>query len=417
MSRPHARLELRAWVLMAVPMGLLTGGVAGVLVNTIFSGRAVEWLLVPAVAVATGAASLANVFSMLWSHWSRGRDKVRSLARLQALLAACLLLMACVPKSSLGLALLIVAIVAAQALWCGIVTIRGSIWRMNYTREARTVFVARNQMLATACVAAIGAFAGYAVDLDVDAFRALFVAGALFAFASMTQQRRLKVRRGGQLLAAERLAGQGQRFSPATYLSILREDRPYRQYMLCMMVFGSGNLMVTALLILVLTQNLGVSGFTQVLITASLPQLLTPLTTPFWGRLLSRRHIVRFRTVNSRMFVGAMCAYLTGAALGLMPLLWLGAILQGSGVAGGSLGWALGHNDFAPEHRAADYLGLHISLTGVRGLVAPLLGVGLHGLLEAWQPGAGLWALALPLTLTTTGSLGFHVMARHTPTD
>jgi hypothetical protein len=114
------------------------------------------------------------------------------------------------------------------------------------------------------------------------------------------------------------------------------------------------------------------------------------------------------------MFVGAMFSYLAGAVLGFVPLLFIGALLQGSGVAGGSLGWALGHNDFAPEEKAADYLSLHITLTGLRGLVAPLLGVGLHGLLERGSPGAGVWALGLPCLLTTTGSIGFHLMIKHT---
>jgi hypothetical protein len=53
-------------------------------------------------------------------------------------------------------------------------------------------------------------------------------------------------------------------------------------------------------------------------------------------------------------------------------------------------------------------------LTGLRGLVAPLLGVGLYGLLELATPGAGVWALALPCLLTTSGSIGFHLMAKHT---
>ena len=37
MSRPHAQLELKAWTLQAVPTGVLAGGVAGVLVNTVFA--------------------------------------------------------------------------------------------------------------------------------------------------------------------------------------------------------------------------------------------------------------------------------------------------------------------------------------------------------------------------------------------
>jgi hypothetical protein len=412
MSRPHAWLELRTWLLMAVPMGLVTGGVAGVTVNTLFDGVAPEWLLGLAVALATGAASLANVFSMLWSHWSQGRAKVAALARLQTQLGACLAAMACVPLNAWGLVLMLAAILASQALWCGIVTIRASIWRVNYARAARTVFAARNQVLVSACTAGVGAAAGFVLDLDIDAFRWLFAAASGFAFASVAVLKRVRVRRQRQLLAAEQRVSQGRSFSPALFLSILRDDRSYRNYMICMMVFGSGNLMITALLILVLTNNLGVASFTQVLITASVPTLLVPITTPTWGRILARHHVVEFRTISSRFFVAAMLCHLGGATLGSITLLWLGAILQGTAMGAGQLGWNLGHNDFAPDERVAEYLGLHMTLTGLRGLVAPVLGVGLYGLLENWRIGAGVWALALPFALTTSGAIGFHYLNR-----
>jgi hypothetical protein len=79
----------------------------------------------------------------------------------------------------------------------------------------------------------------------------------------------------------------------------------------------------------------------------------------------------------------------------------------GIAIGGGMLGWNLGHNDFAPEARVADYLGLHVSLTGIRGLLAPLLGVLLYGTVDAVAPGQAGLALLLPLTLTTAGSIGF----------
>ena len=69
-------------------------------------------------------------------------------------------------------------------------------------------------------------------------------------------------------------------------------------------------------------------------------------------------------------------------------------------IGGGMLGWTLGHNDFAPEEQVADYLGLHVSLTGLRGLVAPLIGVWVYWTLERAGPGLGRWALLLPLAFS-----------------
>ena len=412
MSRPHAWLELRVWALMALPMGILASGVTGVLVNTIFAGRVTEWALPIAVALVSGAGPLANVGSVLWSHWSRGKEKVAALTRLQGAFGACLLLVAAVPLSDAGLLVMVAAILAAQNVWCGIITIRASIWQLNYSRMARTSFAARNQVIVSVVMSAIGAGAGWLLDLDPESFRLLFVLTGACAFASLLQSRGIRVRRQRQMLAAELRGGAGRNFQPRLFWAILRDDRLYRDYMICMMIFGSGNMMLVAPLVLVLTNNLGASSFEQVVIAAALPTLLMPFATPFWARMLATNHVIAFRSNNSRWYVAASLLILAGAVLAYMPLLWIGSALLGIGIAGGSLGWNLGHNDFAPDDRATDYLGLHISLTGLRGLVAPLLGVAAYGALERWRPGAGTWALALPLALTAVGAIGFQIMSR-----
>jgi hypothetical protein len=414
MSRPHAALELRVWALMAFPIGMLTGGVAGVLANTVFAAAVPSWALAIAVALLTGAGSLANVGSVFWAHWSLGRPKVPAVRRLQALFAGCLLTAAVAPLTAPGLVLLVTAIIAAQILWCGIVTIRASVWRLNYKRSDRTVFAARNQVSVSLIHAATAALAGGLVAADPAWFRWLLVLASLAALAARGRLRAVRVRRQRRLLAAERRRRSDGGFSARSYWSILRDDPLYRRYMICMMVLGSGNLMYTAPLILIMADGLGISSFSQVLVTAGLPTLIMPLATPVWARVLAREHVIRFRIRNSRWYAAAIAAALAGVTLQSLPVLLAAAVLLGIGSGGGTLGWQLGHNDFAPDERVAEYLGLHVSLTGIRGLLAPLIGVGLHGWLEAWRPGAGAWTLLLPLGLTTSGALGFwHLGRRH----
>jgi hypothetical protein len=412
MSRPHAGLELRVWALMAVPMGVLASGVSGVLVNTVFSGSARAWALSAAVALATGSGPLANMSSVVWSHWSRGKDKIRAATALQAGLALSLLLAAAAPLNTAGLALLIGAVLLAQVLWCGIITIRASIWRANYGREARTTFAARSQIFVSLIMAAVGAGAGAILDFDAALFRGLYAAIGLTAFASLLALRRVRVRRQRQLLAAETQHPDDAGFRPAAFVAILRHDALYRTYLTWMMVLGSGNLMLIAPLILVLDDRFGMPKFSQVLLTASLPMALVPAAIPFWARTLARRHVIGLRAVNSRLYAAASLCVVIGAVQGFVPLLWLGSALLGIGAGGGTLGWNLGHNDFAPPERVAEYLGLHVTLTGIRGLIAPLVGVALYNALEHRHPGAGVWSLALPAALTTTGSLGFNLLSR-----
>jgi hypothetical protein len=87
-------------------------------------------------------------------------------------------------------------------------------------------------------------------------------------------------------------------------------------------------------------------------------------------------------------------------------------LLTGIADSGGVLAWNLGHNDFAKDHNASHYMGVHVTLTGIRGLIAPFLGVGIYQLLESWRPGSGVWTFLPCLILNSTGAMGFVMMAR-----
>jgi hypothetical protein len=94
----------------------------------------------------------------------------------------------------------------------------------------------------------------------------------------------------------------------------------------------------------------------------------------------------------------------------MAALLWLSALLFGIATAGANLGWNLGHNDFASLGKVQQYMGVNVTLTGMRGLIAPPLGVLAYTALERVAPGAGRYALVLPIAMTLTGAIGFNRM-------
>jgi hypothetical protein len=57
-------------------------------------------------------------------------------------------------------------------------------------------------------------------------------------------------------------------------------------------------------------------------------------------------------------------------------------------------------------------MALHVTLTGIRGLLAPPVGILLYHALENWRPGAGAWALLMPLLLIAAGAVEFNAMRR-----
>jgi hypothetical protein len=87
-------------------------------------------------------------------------------------------------------------------------------------------------------------------------------------------------------------------------------------------------------------------------------------------------------------------------------------VLMGVSLAAGSLGWSLGHNDFAPRGEETRYMALHVTLTGLRGLLAPPAVVAAYHGLEYLRAGLGRWALLLPVALIVAGAREFTAMDR-----
>jgi len=170
--------------------------------------------------------------------------------------------------------------------------------------------------------------------------------------------------------------------------------------------------MVGAPLVIMLRDRFDLDPFTSVLIAAAIPTLLMPASIPIWSRLLDRVHVIRFRAVHSWAFASSTLAFLMAALTGQVWLLYAGAVIKGIAFGGGVLGWNLGHHDFAPVSKASQYMGVHVTLTGVRGVAAPIIGVSLYAVLEWARPGAGAWALAVSLGLSTIGAICFVLMRR-----
>jgi len=293
-----------------------------------------------------------------------------------------------------------------------VITLRAAIWRANFPRHVRATITGQIAVTYSIVMAVTAAGIGVAMELNDQAWRVLFPITTLLGLAAAWRYRRFTVRGHGRLLREEADAQGPGRIRLRDSLHILQQDRWYRHYMATMFLFGSGNLMVIALLVVILTEQLGVSRLAQVLITTTIPLIAVAILTPIWARRLDQVHILDYRARHSWSFVLAMGMFVPGAILGQVWLFWLGALALGAAFAGGKLGWNLGHHDFASDSRSTLYMGIHVSLTGVRGLLAPLAGVGLYQWLEATAPGNGRFVLLFPFALTLAGALVFVQLAR-----
>lgn len=409
MSAALVPRELLSWSLTAITLGALEGGLLGVIVKNQFSGAASPTLINFAVAIVAGAPSFANLSSFFVAPLAQGRDKIALLSRLMLLMGVCLALMAIPGKSGAGLILFTALAVVARSAWAGILTVRAAVWRANYQRRWRGRVTARIVQLASLLVAIVSALTGLLMDWNGESWRVVFPLAGLSSVAAFYVYRLSRVRRHRQLLQAERaeLSLASSSFSLRAMRAVLVENRDFRNYMAGMMVFGSGNLMIIAMLVVLMNDFFTLSRLSQVMISSSLPLLVLCLSITLWAKLLDRHHIFTYRAIHSWNFFSAFVVFAIAAIARIPELLWLGSFLLGSAYAGGHLGWNLGHNDFTTDANSSLYMAIHVSLTGLRGLLMPIVGVAFIQYLESVSPGAGAYAMLLPLLLCFLGSCWF----------
>jgi hypothetical protein len=413
MARVSYGRELLSWSLLPLMLSGLQGGTMAVFVKKTFvdiEGISVAQLNF-AVGIVAASKAIGHLSSFFWASASHGKPKIRFLMWLQIFTAIVIGLMALAPRTVIGLWSVTGLCILAWMIWSGVMTLRTGVWRANYHHSYRARVAGKLATIDALTIALAGTIIGFSLDWDPRAYRILFpllaVAGALGALA----YRRVPFRRHRQHLDAERRTCVTKRpsLNPLVIAGVLAADAPFRAYMACMFALGLGNLMAYPLLAIVLTDQFSAGYGTSIAITTVIPLICVTLAIPFWSRRLERMHVTRFRAVHAWIFVSASTLMVLGVASHQIALLYLAAVATGIGWGGGVLAWNLGHQHFAPRARDAEYMSVHITLTGIRGFLGPLIAVQAYSWLapSGWQAGA----FAICLLVNVVGAIGFVIVA------
>lgn len=415
MTRPSYRWELRSAMTFPFAMACLESGVIGVIAKKTFDA---DRFVVAAVAA---APMVANLTSILWARVLAGRNRVKAVAALQSLVILCVAGIALSPVNALGVWMLVGLVYLGRSAVAGLVTARSDVWRSNYPRSLRASIVGRFASIIALIISVSAAVIGMGLEAmgahAVTAFRVIYISCAVVALVGVWAMSHVRWRRGPAQLQEERAglaARDGRKFGARGMLEVLRDDAHYRAYMAAQFVLGMSAMAGLAPFIIAVDEELQLGYAWSITLTQVAPTMLTVLTIPIWARLLNRVHIVRFRSWHAWLFVGANALTAIGLAMASVPLLLLGRIVLGLGYGGGRLAWNLGHHDFAPRHLATLYMGVHVTLTGVRGAIASFLGVILY---SGWDitvagvrwtfGGMGEWLFVLLAVVSWSASIMF----------
>ncbi len=418
LARASYRRELAADATLPACYALLEGGFVGVLADKAFH-------LSPfGIALISASQLYGNLASAAWARAGERAHKVPLLAIMQGSVAVLAGAMAFLPTTSAGARLFVAALIASHLVRGGVTTLRSVIWTQNYDAGARARVTARLSFLNQGLMAGGAWLAGLWLDAHALSFRAPYVLGAVLGATGALVFSRL-VMRGEEVPSAPPLGTRRQASGPRiSAFRLIRQDPHYSRYLLWLSLLGASNMMIEPAVVVLVSRELAADTTTSVGLITTLPLGLGVLTLPLWAAYVDRVHVAEFRARHSWLFALSQALTGLGALLGSLAWIAAGRALLGIARGGGSLAWNLGHNDFAPPERAGLYMGVNATLTGVRGAIAPFLGVALYVGVERQEiaglelpgiPALGGWSMllaALLSTIATRGFVGLHARIR-----
>jgi MFS family permease len=404
------RREQLSELTLPLATSLMEGGFVSVVAAKAFDVE--PWV----IAVISASPMFGNLSSFFWTRIATGRSKVPMMVTLQMMVLLCVVAIALSPRSHDGAWILLISVVTARILIAGIITVRSVTWSLNYDRALRARATGRLQAITSLTVVLTTSLAGWALDARPENFRYVYAAGAALGCIGVWIFRGVLVQGEKRHRVMERRGAQeGHRRD--SFLTVLLGDKLYARYQLHQFTSGMANMMLEPPLVYLVSKQLGASYVVSIGIVMLIPFTLNLATMPLWARYLDKVHVTEFRARQNAGWVVGVLVMFWGAWTFSLAWLAVGRVVTGIVNGGGSLAWQLGHNDFAPRDQVSTYMGIHVTLTGVRGAFAPFLGMALYLGWDAkgYVPGSsGLsaWLFLLSALLGVVAWRGFHLLCK-----
>ncbi|MCK5539010.1 MAG: MFS transporter [Bacteroidales bacterium] len=171
--------------------------------------------------------------------------------------------------------------------------------------------------------------------------------------------------------------------SMSNMIQIMRENKPYRDFEGAFMLYGIAFMITAAIITIYFEKQLNLN-YSSVAFYKNAYNTIAILIIPFFGKLISKIDprkfaAITFATMLFYILFIALTEYFPQHfivfGLKIYYTLIIAFVFNGLFAATMSLLWYIGSAYFAKDDDAATYQSIHLTLTGVRGSFAPLIGV------------------------------------------
>lgn len=180
-------------------------------------------------------------------------------------------------------------------------------------------------------------------------------------------------------------------------IRVIKINKPYRDFEIGFMLYGFAFMTSVTVINIFMVKVLDLS-FTSIAFYKNLFNILAILILPFVGKLIGHTDPRKFAIYTYLakflyiLFIALTQFYAWNAELfgiQIYFLLLIGFIMFGVFTANMALLWNVGSAYFCSNEEAAHYQSIHLTLTGIRAMFAPFVGVALYQIIGYW----GVFAL------------------------
>lgn len=410
MSRPNFRREFISIILFSIGQGLILPEFTQLFVLKTLEGPV--W----AAALLLSQLSVGTFFGTFLSHYLQRKRRVQSMIVARGIIGVFFIFVAILPPDPSSTIPFLALLMVPALLMAVCISIQASIRHNNYPESVRGQILARLIIAWMGMVIIATKLASWALDsfpkggqfdlsilgrsfnlMVPSAHRLIYLAAAGGVLASAFTYRKIRVRQEADLLRKSNkepihlLAG----------FRLLFQDRAFGLFMLWQMISGTGVMLSRPVMALWLTQVMGVSYSegNKAMVTTSF--MLTLLAMPIAGWLFDRMSVMKYRAGGTTLWSISRWMLYTATFLKSWPLIYGAYCIEGVGRSVGAVAWNIGHTKFAKPEQSQLYIGIHLTLQGLRGLTIPFVGVWLY---SSTPIGTGVLAIAGVLqTIATVG--------------
>ena len=272
----------------------------------------------------------------------------------------CLLIAAWAQSLTLFACLVIAGYICRSALLPFIT----EIYSDNYPPGKRATFFSKPLLLSVGIAALSGFIGSWFLELNINNYHWIFTFLGFCAFA--------------KAVAIFSMPSEPIVDSPHTNpfgnMKYIIKDKSFGYVLLTWFIMGFANLWTLPLRVdYVTAPEWGIEGsaiYVAMIITI-IPETIRMILIPFWASLFDKMNFVVLRMILNLFFgFGVLLFFVTSNPW----VIGMGSALIGAAFAGGSIAWNLWVTKYAPPGKAGAYMSVHVSLTGIRGTIGPILG-------------------------------------------